>query len=66
MATTILIDLNENAKALARTEYVRLELMANEAIWDAELTDEAKPHVLAYLNRKKHQAEALMTKGILG
>lgn len=65
MATAINVELNEAAKQAARAEYVRLELMANEAIWDKELSDEAKPHVLTYLNRKKAMAEALMSKGVL-
>jgi hypothetical protein len=65
MATAINIDLNNAAKANARAEYVRLELMANEAMWDKQIPDEAKPHVLAYLNRKKAMAGELMNNGVL-
>lgn len=65
MATAIHIEADRNARLLAQTEYVRLEIMVNGAMWDAELTDEEKPIILRYLNRKKEQAAKLMNHGVL-
>lgn len=65
MATAIHIDADRNARLLAQIEYVRLDIMVNSAMWDVDLTDEEKPIILRYLNRKKEQAAKLMNYGVL-
>lgn len=65
MATGINVEALDAARHLAQAEYVRLEIMINQALWDKHIPEEGKPYVLAYLQRKKADAAHVMNSGVL-
>jgi hypothetical protein len=60
MAIQVNISATKTAQTLAQAEYLRLEIMINSAMWDNDLTDDEKPIIIKYLNRKKEEAAQLV------
>jgi len=65
MPQALNISRNRHAQALAQAEFIRLEQMLNQAMWDDAIPEEHKPIVLSYLERKKEEASALAVAGVI-